>query len=355
VRLLRIEELKEGQEVAKTILAADGTVLLGQGVCLTPRYIERLQQLGINSIYINDKRFPNLEIQDIVSETTRRESIKITKDIMEKIKKGQALTSPQVLQTINNIIDDLLAQDSLVVNLNDIRTYDDYTFGHSVNVCVLSLLMGTALGYNQLKLRDLGAGAILHDLGKVYIPSHILQKTACLTEEEFKEVQQHCEKGFEIIRNNKELSILSAHAALQHHERYDGRGYPQGLRGEDILEFARIVAIADVYDALSADRPYRKRFLPHEIYEYMMASCYTSFDPKLMAHFLKYIPPYPIGTLVKLNNMEKAIVIKQNTNCLIRPVVRVLEEDNYSPSNSVEYDLSQIPTILVEEVLPNRL
>ena len=353
MRLVKVEKLKNGNKIAKTILSADGTVLLGQGVNLTPRYIKRLQEIGISSVYIVDERFPDLEVKDIVSETTRTESVKITKQIIERIRKGQDLESPKVLGTINGIIDDLLSQDSLVVNLNDIRTYDDYTFGHSVNVCILSLLIGITLGYDQIKLRNLGIGAILHDLGKVYLPSSILQKNSCLTLEEFKEVQKHCQLGFEIIRANQELNILSAHVALQHHERYDGRGYPQGLKGENILEFARIVAIADVYDALSSDRPYRKRYLPHEIYEYMMASCYSIFDPKLMAHFLKYIPPYPIGTLVRLNTKEKAIIIKQNDTCLIRPIVRVTTETDHAPNNPIEYNLLENPTILVEELLPD--
>lgn len=353
MRLVRIEELKSGEKTAKTILSADGTVLLGQGVILVPRYIDRLQEMGINSVYITDERFPDLEVKDIVSDFTRIESTKVTKQMMEKIQKGQALDSPKVITTINIIIDDLLSQESLVVNLNDIRTHDDYTFSHSVNVCVLSLLIGVALGYDQIKLRNLGIGAILHDLGKVHLPSGILRKNSCLILEEFKEIRKHCEIGFELIRANQDLSILSAHVAFQHHERYDGKGYPQGLKGENILEFARIVSIADVYDALSSDRPYRKRYLPHEIYEYLMASCYSIFDPKLMAHFLKYIPPYPIGTLVRLNTKEKAIVIRQNPGCLIRPVVRLVTESGQFSNHHAEYNLSENPTILVEEILGN--
>jgi len=351
MRLVSLEKLKPGDKIAKPILSGEGTVLLGRGLQLTPKYLSKLQDLGINSVYIIDERFPDLEINDVVSETTRKESLKITKEMMEKIKNSNSLESTKILQTINAIIEDLLSQESLLINLNDLRTANDYTFAHSVNVCVLSLLMGTTLNYDQLKLRTLGIGALLHDLGKVCLPSDILQKNLHLTLEEFREMQKHCEKGFELIGANEDFSIFSAYIALQHHERYNGQGYPQGLQGEKILEFARIVAIADVYDALSADRPHRKRFLPHEIYEYLMASCYTSFDPKLMVHFLKYLPPYPNGTLVRLNTKEKAVVIQQNTSCLIRPIVKIISEE--AATNSVKYNLWESPTILVEEVLNN--
>lgn len=353
MKLVKLENTKDGDKLAKTILSAEGTVLLGKGVELIPPYIKRLQQLQIHSVYIIDHRFPDLEVKDLVAEATRRESVKIIKKVMDRVKKGLSLESASVLKTVNTILDDILSQESLLVNLTDIRAYDDYTFAHSVNVCVLSLLVGTSLGYDQLKLRDLGMGALLHDLGKTMIPSSIINKNTSLTAEEFNQVKKHCKHGFETIRAKKEISLLSAHVALQHHERYDGKGYPQGLRGENVLEFARIVRIADVYDALLADRPYRKRYLPHEVYEYMMGSCYTNFDPRLIAHFLKHVPPYPNGTIVRLSTKEEAVVVKQNEGCLIRPVVSVLATEDLSLSKQIEYDLLENPSILVEEVLSN--
>lgn len=351
MRLVNIKQVKSGQRLARAILSAEGTMLLGKGVELTPAYIKRLRELGVYSIYIADERFPNLQIKDIISESTRRESIKITQKLTEKIKQEMTIESPQVFQAVNSIIDELLNQENILLNLVDIRTHDNYAFSHSVNICVLSLLVGASLHYDQIKLRNLGIGALLHDLGKVTIPFSALGKNLSLTAEEFKKLKGHCDRGYELVRLQREFSIHSAHVALQHHERYDGTGYPQGLRGEEIHEFARIVGIVDIYDTLSTDRSYRNRYLPHEIYEYLMSSCYTSFDPKLTALFLKHVPPYPKGTIVQLNTKEKAIVTGQNVDCLVRPIVRVFEQNQQPINPPLEYDLLDNPTILIEDVI----
>lgn len=351
MRLVSLKQVKYGDKLARAVLAADGHILLGKGVELTPAYIRRLQELGVYSVYITDSRFPDLEVKDIIAETTRNESIKITKKISDKIKREMILPSPEVFQTVNFIMDDLLNQESVLVNLVDIRTQNNYNFSHSVNVCVLSLLLGAALGYDQIKLRNLGIGALLHDLGKTVIPSHVQGKNNGLTQQELKELRGHCEKGYELIRSQQDFSIHSAHTALQHHEKYNGQGYPQGLEGENIHEFARIVAITNIYDILASDRPYRNRYWPHELYEYLMSSCYTIFDPKLVALFLNHIPPYPNGTIVRLNSKEKAIVIGQNAHYLVRPIVRVFEQNQQTLAQPFEYNLLDNPTILVEEVI----
>lgn len=355
MRLVALDSIKEGSKLGKNIYSADGRVLLGEGVSLKKDFIQRLQKMGINSVYIMDDKFTELEVQlqldDIISDTTRRESIQVTKDSLERLIKGKPIEIPKVLNSVNNILDDLLSQDTLLVNLSDIRTFDDYTFAHSVNVAVLSLLMGIALGYDQLKLRNLGLGAILHDIGKTKLALEILNKPDKLTDEEFALVQKHSEDGFEMIRNSQELSILIAHIAYQHHEKYDGTGYPRGLKGTEINKLARIVAIADVYDALTADRPYRKRHLPHEACEYLMGACNSHFDHNLVSVFLKHVAPYPVGTVLELTTGEKAVVVRQHPDFLLRPVVMVYEKDGKELNRCFEYDLLTNPTIMVKQVL----
>lgn len=347
--MVDLDNVKISSRLAQAILSSDGTVLLGKGVSLTQKYIERLKKMGIFSVYIIDERFPDLQFNDVISENTRMESINNTRKLTEQIKKGITIESPKVFQTINCIMDDLLSQKEILINLADIRTYDSYTFAHSVNVCVLSLLIGSSLQYNQIKLRNLGIGALLHDLGKVHISSDLINKD-CLTEAEITQLQEHCHKGFLLLQKQRDFSILSAHVAYQHHERYDGKGYPQGLQGENIHEFARIVAIADTYDNMR-NKPNGKINLTHEIYEYLMASCYTLFDPLMITHFLRHLPPYPNGTIVLLNTKEKGIVVNQNIGCLIRPIVRIFEKNDQLVPVQFEYNLLDNPTILVEKVI----
>jgi len=353
--LVDLDKINEGQIIARNIYLSDGRVLLGAGVPFQKKYIKRLKHLGISSAYIIDERFKLfqdlIKVEDIISDATRLESIQVTKECMDNIVRGQNIDDRKVMKTINHIIDDLLSQKEILVNLSDIRTFDDYTFAHSSNVAVLSIMVGLRLGLNQLELRNLGIGALLHDVGKTHIPIEVLNKPGKLDEEEFNLIQNHSTYGFEIIRETKDLNLLAAHVAYQHHERYNGTGYPRKLQGEEISLFARIVAIADVYDALVADRPYRKRMLPHEAFEFLMAYSYTHFDHDLIKIFLQHIPPYPVGTMVRLNNGEKAVVIKQNAKILLRPVVIAFERGDLALCPPEERDLAKFYTLMIEEVL----
>jgi len=355
MHLVHLDNIKPGSILGKTIISADGRVLLGEGISLSKEYIEKLKKLGINSAYIKNETLEKLEVQlnleDIISDVTRTEAVLVTKKTLNNIMKGKILEPAPVFSVINNIIDDLVNQESLLVNLSDIRSFDDYTFAHSVNVAVLSLIMGIALGYDQIKLRNLGIGALLHDIGKIKIPLNILNKAGKLTDEEFEIMKSHSAEGFQILRENREFTILIAHIAYQHHERYDGTGYPRNLKEKNIHKFARIVAIADVYDALTADRPYRKRILPHEACEYLMGSCNSHFDYQLVSIFLQHVAPYPIGTIVLLNTGEKAVVVEQNKHFLLRPILMVFEKDGQELSRAFQYDLLENPTVIIKEVV----
>lgn len=215
-----------------------------------------------------------------------------------------------------------------MINLSDIRTMDDYTFAHSVNVCILALLTGITLNYSRAALKLLGIGALLHDIGKVCIPLNILNKPGKLTPKEYKEICRHSELGYEMLRQQKGISQVSAQVALQHHERYDGSGYPQGLKGEDIHEFARITGVVDVFDALTADRIYRPAFPNYEAYEMLAAAGNFTHDYKIVEAFLYNIAVYPVGTLVKLNSGDIAVVIGTRRGQSYRPKVKLLFNDS---------------------------
>jgi HD-GYP domain-containing protein (c-di-GMP phosphodiesterase class II) len=142
----------------------------------------------------------------------------------------------------------------------------------------------------------LGVGALLHDIGKLKIPEEILKKPSQLTVEEFEEIKKHTTYGYEILKNFENISMESAFIALGHHERFDGSGYPLQLRGENIYQFARIVAVADVYDALTSDRVYRKKLKPHESVEYITSLGTDHFDKEIVDNFIKHIAVYQLGT-----------------------------------------------------------
>jgi HD-GYP domain-containing protein (c-di-GMP phosphodiesterase class II) len=204
------------------------------------------------------------------------------------------------------------------------------------------------MGLTRDQMIDLGVGAMLHDIGKTQIPMEILMKPGKLTDEEYALMKEHSLQGYQMLKDIPDIPLLSAHCALQHHERLDGSGYPRGLKGDEIHLYGKIVGIADVYDALTTNRVYRKAFLPHEALEYLFTST-GQFDSNLIAVFRDHVAIYPIGLIVTLSNGVKAVVVDINTKYPQRPIVRVLKNADGQEIIPYEIDLSQDFSITVTD------
>jgi putative nucleotidyltransferase with HDIG domain len=203
---------------------------------------------------------------------------------------------------------------------------DNYLIQHSLGVTILSLVLGKTLGFNQKELKDLGMGAIVHDIGEVTIPEEILFKASRLTDEEYEIMKTHTNNGFNILRD-MQFPLLASHCAFQHHERLDGSGYPRGLKAKDIHKFGKVIAIADTFDALTHDRVYRKAMLPHEAIEILFVdAAKDQFDIEYVNTFKNIVSVYPNGLSVKLSNGLSGVVVQQNPKSSSRPFVRVLTD-----------------------------
>ncbi|CFX86134.1 HD domain [Syntrophomonas zehnderi OL-4] len=349
MRRINIEDLEAQMQVGRNIYNSEGRVLLSAGAILTESYIARLRELGIPSLYIREDNLPDvLEPPELISEQTRIETTKIVKDSFKQMETEHKINIRLVQTVVNNLIDELLSNQHLLLNMTDIRSYDDYTFGHSVNVCVLSIMTGITMRYHDSRLKELAIGALLHDIGKTKISKDILNKDDDLTREEYNEVKKHTEYGFDMLRRQDELSLFSAHIALQHHERWDGKGYPRGLAREDIHEYARIVAVADVYDALLADRPYRSAYTVNQALTIMKRMSGIQLDPRCLTALIANIAVYPIGSLVELNNGSIGIVVDVNKEAPTRPVVKIIFDPiSRRIYHSHEIDLSKLSTIII--------
>ncbi|HHW23339.1 MAG TPA: HD-GYP domain-containing protein [Clostridiaceae bacterium] len=328
MRKISLERARAGLYVARTIHSLDGIVLLYAGSKLTEENIQHLKSYNITEIYIEDELSKGIVVTDVVRED-------IVLDVKAKIK--TIMTTPslkisvdgkKIMELVEKLLDNILNSDFIIANLSDIRSIDDYTYSHSVNVCILSLITGIALGIKGENLKDLGVGALLHDIGKIMIDEKILQKPTNLTINEFDEVKKHTVYGYEILKNSNDVNSTAHIIALSHHERKDGSGYPYNLKNNDIPLPARIVAIADVYDALTTNRIYRKKMLPHEVVDYMCSLSNKHFDKTCLDAFISHIANYPVGTAVMLNSGEKGLVAKYNKNFPNRPVVRVVIDEN---------------------------
>lgn len=327
MRRVPTRSLRPGMRVGHPVFNSKGETLINRDVILNEKYIKSLLKLEIPALYIIDDSLPDYYVEDVIDEKSRLNAIKLARDILQ----GRGYNhSPlewslleQAKNSVNNIIERLLQNPNIMVNLIDIRCVDDYLFGHSVNVCVLSIITGITLGYSKAKLTSLGMGALMHDMGKALIPPKILNKPTSLTDEEYNVIKRHPELGHTIL-NNSEMKKTSAMIALQHHERYNGRGYPRGIANGDIHEYSQIVGMADIYDAMTHDRVYRKASPPHEAYELLAGSGNFYFDFYLVQSFLSHIAAYPVGSIVKLNTDEIALVVEIPKGFCLYPKVKVI-------------------------------
>lgn len=347
MRRVAIDAIHSEMYLGKTIYSADGRVLLAKGVKLLPQYIAKLKSLGLGSVYVCDSLTDDIEVPEFLSEETRLKSTLILKKFYQKLSSSKVVMEKEIYGVAKNLIDEITCNRNVLVNLVDVRTYDDYTFYHSVSVCSLAILIGLDFGYNEIDLRNLALGALLHDLGKTKISLDILNKPGKLDPIEFEVIKGHSGEGFDLLRKHADISLLSSHVAFQHHEKWDGSGYPRGLKGEDIHPYARIVAVADVFDALVSDRPYRRGFSYDKALKIINEGIGTHFDPYIVEILKTKVAPYPVGTYVELSNGLFGVVVDVHKEFKDRPVVRVFD----SITEFYEVDLSKSKDIVISETV----
>ena len=350
MRLVNIAYVDEGKVLARSLISANGKVLLQAGVVLNQNYIQKLSNLGLDMLFIEDDDFGDVEVYSAVSVKTREIAYTSLQNLSKHIQGDQlnSVNLKEVENAVQSIIDDLLYSSDLLGNVLEIRGYDDYTYHHSVNTTIIALIMAIAMGWPDHKLLELGMGVLMHDVGKIKVPQEILNKKGPLTSEEFNEIKRHAEHGFEILRNNRDVSLLSAHVALQHQERWDGSGYPRGLKGNQIHEYGRLAAVADVYEALTSRRIYRNAMQPYEAYEYVIANSGTHFEPSLISNtFTRYIAPYPSGSGIRLSNGQRGNVVRQNPSFPTRPFVRMTHQGDIRMSQPIDYNLTEHPSLMI--------
>jgi len=301
---LPIRKLKQGMIIAQSIYNKHGASYLVKGQPITLEYMEQLKKIGIPTVTVTSLN-PNFQLlppEDVVQEKTRINAIKKVYETFQSVEKTGELDVDAMQDVSEKIIFDIIDRKENLVQLTDIRLHDTYTFSHSVNVAILSAMLGMLCHYSKKDLLLLTLGALLHDLGKINVSPAILTKTTRLTAEEFSLVQQHPLNGaariMQMERSLPAPSVLAAIAA-EHHEHVDGRGYPRGLKDEQIHRFAKIVAIADVYDALTSERPYKKAYTSHVAYTIMTRVMKGHFDEDLLNLFFNNVSIYPVGTIMK--------------------------------------------------------
>ena len=359
MRRISLESTQPGMILAKAILGSSGNVLLKAGIEVKPQYIVYLRELGIGHLYVRDSRIEDVESKDVVSEETRHEARLLVKKTLKALqspaaqKKGIMIQDKDIIETASKIVNELLDNREMVFQLDDIRACADYLFAHSVNCSILSTLVATKIGHNVKNLKYLAVGALLHDIGMVAIPEQILNKSGELTEDEYATVKNHPVYGYELFKKTSLFSARSGAVILQHHERFQGQGYPYGTSGDKITPLAQILSIVDVYDALVSDRPFRKAFQPHQAVEMLLSWGGEYFETDILNEFLSVVAAYPVGFHIILSNGESGLVVANNPGFTLRPIVRVLYtgEDLAPHPSPYDLDLSKCLDLTVTGVL----
>jgi HD-GYP domain-containing protein (c-di-GMP phosphodiesterase class II) len=257
----------------------------------------------------------------------QQEAHTIIRDVMEDVRLGKNVESEKVKYVVSRMIESIFRNRDALASLTRIKEYDDYTFVHSINVCILCLTLGRHLNFHPEELQQIGIGALLHDAGKMKVPLQILNKPGKVTEQEFFEIKKHPLYSMEVLEKAGGIPEASKQVALQHHERYNGKGYPYNLQGEEISKFGQISAIVDVYDAITSDRVYKKALSPYEGMQKIYEWAKIDFNQTLVERFIQCVGIYPIGTFALLDTGEMGIVSSINHEKLLRPNIHLIYQN----------------------------
>ncbi|MFD1735908.1 HD-GYP domain-containing protein [Bacillus salitolerans] len=353
MRLVPLERCESKMMLGQSIYDGNGRVLLAKGTELSDRLIQRLKKLHIYSVYIEDELSQGIEIVESVPERLRIEAVNVITDSLNTIaelkdtsgsnlqgmmKTGRAIRS---LQKVFKDLLSCLSENRTVINLlATTKIHGNDIYQHSLNVTIYACQLAIENGLPLKNIEEIGLGAMLHDVGKVFISHEVLNKPGKLTEEEYEYVKKHTELGFDLLRKIHEIPMTVSHCALQHHEKLDGTGYPRGLKETEIHSYAKIISVADVFSALTSHRAYRTPFLPHEALEILYAGSGSQFESKQIQLFKGCIAIYPQGLTVKMNDGRIGIISDYNFHSVGRPKVRIIRDEYNQKIVPYEIDLS---------------
>lgn len=327
-REVKTSTLIPGMVLAQDVMQSSGAYLLQKGTVLSGPAIRKLENWDIQEVLVEE---PEGEHKDEIEAKLRPEmsrSHQRTVNLMERVltKGSEDLLETEAIRgAVGEIMSQVELSKDVLLGLTHLQSYDNYLYSHSVNVCVLALIIGEGLQMSPESLKELGEAALLHDLGMLNISSDVWNQQRALTEEEFLEIRRHPDYGRELLSNADGVKPCTVEVAYQHHERFDGSGYPQGLTGEATSQFARIVAVADVYDACISPRPHRAAMTPREALNSLTAYK-EKYDPKVLYAFLSMMAIYPVGCYVQLSSGETGKVVGIQRNQPFRPEIRVVTD-----------------------------
>lgn len=325
MKTMKVSALVPGMIVAKDIFDSSGLLMLNEGTILTKELITKLEYWGFEETLIEEPS-PSLREQQEQAiypqiKSTHERVVNLTGNLLSKpdIGEGDTLIFKGM---IGDIASQIELNQNVLLNLCHLKTHDNYLYAHAVNVSIVAMIIGRELKMNEQTLKNLGLAALLHDVGMIRVDKAIYNKQGSLNEEEWAEIKRHPMYGYEILSGNEDLSEEVLLGVKQHHERINGRGYPEGLSGDKIHLFGKIIAVSDVYDACISSRKHRQRMTAYEALKNLLGES-NLFDIRILKALVTSMAIYPIGSYIRLNTGEVAKVIGINHGFPFRPEIRI--------------------------------
>ncbi len=340
-----LADCKIGNILAKDIVNNNGVVLIAKNTAFNAYILLKLKELGIKFVYIYDlKNNVNKSSKQHhkVFRSSYLETTAAIKELLNNLVSGKCLDFKKLEEIKACIFKNIDDADCVIGFLNELKTYDDYTYYHSANVAFYAMLIGKWMKMTNAEIMDLILAGCLHDIGKLTIPNEILNKKGKLTEKEFEEIKEHSIRGYWMVKNESGISNEVKDAVLSHHERMDGSGYPAGTCGESLGKYAKIIAIADVYDAMTSERVYKHGVTPFEAFRMFGTTGVCKFDPYVIKVFLTNIAAYMHGQKVQMSDGQVGEVVYVPHYDMANPVVCV---------NSSFIDMSRDTDLKIQNIL----
>ncbi len=350
------DDLMPGMVLAEDVFSSVGLRLFKQGTELDDKSIAKIRLYDIDYVLIyEDVNIDYVKVKEteVESKSIRKmqefkafkssytKNVNTLQDYITHIGEGKNVSITDLFSISQEIVSEVQTKSDILAFMHNLKLSDDYTYTHSVNVSLLCNIFGQWLGFDKEKLKNITVAGLIHDIGKVKIDPNILNKPGKLTPEEFEEIKKHPVYGYRMVQNqdiHRDIKL----AVLMHHEKYDGTGYPTGAKSNQINEFAKIVAIADIYDAMTSNRSYRDRFCPFKVIQTFEQECYGKLDTEFLLIFLKNIAYNYLNCWVRLSSGEEGEIVFINQNNLSRPIVSI---------DNVLVDLSNEKDLTIEELI----
>lgn len=352
-RTIRINtpHVKAGMILGTDVFSDSGAVLLAKDTIMTDYTIAKLRAWDIEYVVVikeKAKREPEMQEthqyspEDYAFYDMYAQSVSSIGVLFDEMKNSNKIPLQDFQPIAEGILDQVLGVHDVLRRLRQVKSGDEYTFNHSMNVGIYSVLIGKWLNYDEGALQLLAMAGLLHDAGKAKIPAEIIKKPGALTSAEFREIKRHPLYGYEMVINTAGIPERAAIAVLQHHERENGTGYPQKLFADAIDVLAKIVAVADVYDAITSDRIYQRKRTPYAAADIIMQEGARSLDPVIVQKFLERITAYFFTDKISLNNGQKGTIIYINRLRPTRPLIQT--EEGF-------IDLEKTPELYIVDVI----